>query len=133
MANLKKATIERLRTLDILTRSNEVPMTYQGSDDRFRAAMAGEPVLKPIELFIYMGGNPDNFGQMQASDCVAALRKFGYKPDRAAVQFGEKLSRVWIRTEVWPEDQYWDEQVKLARREALVTIGLMDILDDEDD
>ena len=131
MTKRKEKTLERLRVLDIIERGHTIPMTYRGRDDLFRTAMAGEQMLTPLILYIYMTGkNPETFGRSELAECTAALKRHGYKPDRAVIEFGHGAKRVWIRTEVWPEDEYWDEQVKLARRNAQAMIGLLDLADE---
>jgi len=128
---MKPKTRERLRALEVLENSQSIPMTLKGRDDLFRKAMAGEQILTPLTLYIYMTGRGhETFGRMQQEECVAALKRHGYKPDRAVIDFGESAKRVWIRTEVWPEDVYWDEQLKLARREAQAMIGLLDLAEE---
>ncbi len=131
MTKDKKSTINHLRALDIIQRGETVPITYKGLDDLFRAAMAGEQVLTPLTLYIYMTGKEQaTFGRPEMSECIAALKRHGYRPDRAVTEFGHGAKSVWIRTEVWPEDDYWDEQVKLARRNAQAMIGLLDLADE---
>lgn len=128
MTKHKDRTINRLRALDIVERGQTIPITYKGRDDLFRKAMAGEQMLTPLTLYIYMTGrDQETFGRVELAECTAALKRYGYKPDRAIVEFGRGAKRVWIRTEVWPEDEYWDEQVKLARRNACAMIGLLDL------
>lgn len=131
MMKRNEKTLTRLRALDIIERGETIPMTYQGRHDLFRKAMAGEQVLTPLTLYIYMTGqDPDTFGRSELAECTAALRRHGYKPDRAVIEFGHGAKDVWIRTDVWPEDEYWDEQVKLARRNAQVMIGLLDLAEE---
>jgi len=128
---MKPKTRERLRALEVLENSQSIPMTLKGRDDLFRKAMAGEQILTPLTLYIYMTGRDhETFGRMQQEECVAALKRHGYKPDRAVTNFGESAKRVWIRTEVWPEDEYWDEQLKLARRDARALVGLLDLAEE---
>jgi hypothetical protein len=134
MTRPKQSTIDRLRALDVIERGQTIPITYRGRDALFRKAMAGEQVLTPLTLYIYMTGKgPESFGRTQHLECVCALQRFGYKPDRAVDQFGEDAERVWIRTETWPEDEYWDEQLKLARKEAMARIGALDMIEMSDD
>ncbi|MBB6193925.1 hypothetical protein FHS51_004184 [Sphingobium wenxiniae] len=131
MTKYKERTINRLRALDIIERGQTIPITYKGRDDLFRKAMAGEQMLTPLTLYIYMTGrDQETFGRVELGECTAALRRHGYKPDRAVTEFGRGAKRVWIRTEVWPEDEYWDEQVKIARRNAQALIGLLDLAEE---
>jgi len=131
MTKYKERTINRLRALDIIERGQTIPITYKGRDDLFRKAMAGEQMLTPLTLYIYMTGrDQETFGRVELGECTAALRRHGYKPDRAVTEFGHGAKRVWIRTEVWPEDEYWDEQVKIARRNAQALIGLLDLAEE---
>lgn len=131
MTKHKEKTISRLRALDIIERGQTIPVTYSGRDDLFRKAMAGEQILTPLTLYIYMTGrDPETFGRSELVECTAALKRHGYKPDRAVIEFGHGAKRVWVRTEVWPEDEYWDEQVKLARRNAQAMIGLLDLAEE---
>lgn len=130
---VRPKTKERLRVVEMIDQTTTVHLTYSDRDVALRKAMAGEQVLRPIELFIFMGGDPDNFRDQDARECVRILRRFGYKPDRAALSFWESVERVFIRTDRWPEDDYWDEQAKLARESLLAKIGLLDILEEAAD
>lgn len=82
-------------------------LTWRARHAATRAALAGEPVVKPIELFVYMGGMVDDFTPEIERACVADLRAHGYRPEMVAVEFYGPLQERWVRHEHWPEDDQW--------------------------
>jgi hypothetical protein len=83
------------------------PLTWSERHKATRAALAGCEVVTPLELFIFMGGDPDQFTPEDESDCCADLRAHGYRREMVPVRFYGPLEERWVRHEHWPEDDQW--------------------------
>jgi hypothetical protein len=84
-------------------------LTWKARHDATRAALAGEPVVTPLELFIYMGGDPDQFTPAIDRDCCADLRQHGYRPEKVPIKFYGTLETRWVRHVHWAEDEQWSD------------------------
>ncbi|WP_146193602.1 hypothetical protein [Sphingosinicella humi] len=72
--------------------------------------LAGEPVVTPMELFIFMGGDPDQFTPEIEEHCIRDLKAHGYRLEKVAIEFyAPELQDRWVRHEHWPEDDQWPE------------------------
>lgn len=83
------------------------PLTWRERHGATRAALAGCEITTPLELFIFMGGDPDEFTPDDESDCCADLRGHGYRREMVPVRFYGPLEERWVRHERWPEDDQW--------------------------
>ena len=85
----------------------EVQLTWRGRHTATRAALAGMEITTPLELFLVMGGDVDQFDDEADSGARADLRSHGYKPEMVAIRFYGPLEERGLRHEHWPEDDQW--------------------------
>jgi hypothetical protein len=84
-------------------------LTYRARHEATRAMLAGMPVMTALEMFIFMGGDPDKFSSEIEKQCISDLKAHGYKYERVPIQFYGPLEWRWVRHEHWPEDDQWPE------------------------
>lgn len=66
-------------------------------------------MVTPLELYIYMEGDPDDFTEEIERECCADLRAHGYRREMVPVHYYGPLEERWVRHEHWPEDDRWPE------------------------
>ena len=87
----------------------KVYLTGRARHAAVRAALAGEPMVTPKELCIYMGINYDDITEELEDEAARDLRSHGYKREMVAIRFYGPLEERWVRHEHWPEDDQWPE------------------------
>ena len=87
----------------------EYHLTWQARYDEIRKALAGEPVMTPLELCIYMGMDYDEVTEEMQDDACRDLRAQGYRREMVPIRFYGPLEERWVRHDVWPEDVEWAE------------------------
>ncbi|WGM37520.1 hypothetical protein [Caulobacter sp. NIBR1757] len=85
----------------------DVYLTWRGRHAATRQALAGMEITTPLELFVLMGGDPDQFTAEIEKEAMADLRAHGYRPENVAVRFYGPLECRWLRHDHWPEDDQW--------------------------
>ena len=85
------------------------PRTWAARDQQVRQALAGEPVVTPMELCIYMGIDFDDVTPRMQDEAVRDLRAHGYRRQKIATMPYGPLEERWVRHEHWPEDDQWPE------------------------
>ncbi|GIK79777.1 MAG: hypothetical protein BroJett024_08820 [Alphaproteobacteria bacterium] len=84
----------------------------RGEHDRIvRGALACVFALTPLDLYIYLGGDPEAFDEVARSIMEWWLRSHGYAEEDMAPAFWSPRKRLWVRREVWPEDAPWTYEV----------------------
>lgn len=74
-----------------------------------RRQLAGAFQTTPIELFIFLGGDYEQFNERDQALMEWHLRTHGYA-ERQVTQFcGRPAVTKWCRTSIWPEDRQWME------------------------
>lgn len=84
-----------------------IPLTWAARHTATRAALAGMEITTPLELYIFMGGDPDVVTERELKEAQADLRAHGYRPEMVPVRFYGPLQERWVRREHWPEDDQW--------------------------
>lgn len=80
----------------------------RGEHDRIvREALAGVFALTPVDLYIYLGGDPEAFDDVARTIMEWWLRSHGYAEEDVAPACWSPCKRLWVRREVWPEDARW--------------------------
>lgn len=82
-------------------------MSHGQYEAALRAALAGLPVMTPIECIIFMGGDADNATPEQLEMAAWDLRTHGYTLEMIRLKpYAEPVER-YVRRQYWPEDDQW--------------------------
>jgi hypothetical protein len=83
-------------------------MISRGEHNRIvRKALAGVFGLTPLDLYVYLGGEAEQFGAEACTIMECWLRSYGYAEKDVAPACWTPRRRLWVRREVWPEDARW--------------------------